>query len=151
MVKLVIGGIDVSEYVTDNYKINRTPNNYAANAAGGNTFENWDGTVIYLDGTVRTAKEIPPFKTTVSAELEDVPDGIASAVARATGGTPNTVSLVYSTPDESAGPFTCTNYSAEVDENDFDTEEDRVKTWKINLTLESAESAASDTAESGGL
>lgn len=143
MVKLVIGGIDVSEYVTENYKINRTPNNDTSSS--GNTFENWDGTIVYPDGGVRTSDEIPPFKTTVSAELSRIPDDIASDIAYATS---DTVDVTYSTPDENAGTFTCTNYSAEVDENDFDTEEDRVKTWKINLTLESA---ASDTSESGGL
>lgn len=124
MITLVIGGIDVSEYLNENYKINRSLQNK-------NSFENYDGTTIN-PSSKRT--------TTISASLENVPDSIAKSISEQTK---NEVTLTYTAPEMLTGNFECTSYNAQVDNNDYDTD-NSVETWYIDLTFSSLSEGSAD-------
>lgn len=123
MIILKIGEIDVSEYLNESYKIDRTSQNKMS-------FENYDGT------TVTTSK----LTTAVSAQLEDVPDGIAKSISEETKGT---VTLTYTAPEMLTGEFECTSFSAELDNHGYDGQE---ITWYIDLKF----SSLSDNSVSDG-
>lgn len=143
MVILKIGETDVSAYVTD-YKITNSPESSSQNDG----FENWDGTFYSFDGSGTL-----PFKTVISAKLENVPSSVGMAVSSSffsdSSDSKTNAAITYSSPGETKGNFKCTSYSAEVDENDYSVNSDSVSSWTINLTLEST--AASDSTESGSL
>ena len=124
MITLVIGGIDVSKYLNENYKINRSLQNK-------NTFENHDGTTINTSSK-RT--------TTISASLENVPDSIAKSISEQTK---NEVTLTYTAPEMLTGNFECTSYNAQVDNNDYDAD-NSVETWYIDLTFSSLSEGSAD-------
>ena len=127
MVDLIIGDIDVSKYVNENYKVNRTAQNKK-------TFKNHDGSTVNVSSE-RT--------TTISAQLEDVPDDIAKSISTLTK---SNVKLTYTSPEMLTGEFECTSYNAQVDNNDFEVD-NSVDTWYIDLTF----SSLSEKSDSDGL
>ncbi|MGN1415461.1 MAG: hypothetical protein ACI4XF_01340 [Oscillospiraceae bacterium] len=127
MVDLIIGDIDVSKYVNENYKVTR-------NTQNKKTFKNHDGSTVNVSSE-RT--------TTISAQLEDVPDDIAKSISVLTK---SNVKLTYTAPEMLTGEFECTNYNAQVDNNDFEAD-NCVDTWYIDLTF----SSLSEKSDSDGL
>ena len=127
MVDLIIGDIDVSDYLNENYKVNRTAQNKK-------TFKNYDGSTVNVSSE-RT--------TTISAQLEDVPDDIAKSLSVLTK---SNVTITYTAPEMLTGEFECTSCNAQVDNNDFEAD-NCVDTWYIDLTF----SSLSEKSDSDGL
>lgn len=125
MVSLVIGGIDVSKYLNESYKVSRSQ----SAKSGDSSFKNYDGeeVVFSTESTTR-----------ISAGLEDVPDGIAAAISDQTK---EAVELSYTAPEMCEGKFLCTSCTATLDEHGYDG---TPMSWYIDLEFQSLSEAKAD-------
>jgi hypothetical protein len=120
MIKLIVGNIDISEYITA-MNINRSP--YTVD--GSSDFENWDGEIAYAEKL---------WKTSIKVSAEGVPNGIAQQIENVVCA--NGFDVTYTSPAEKTAGFICTSYSAEADEGSH--EDGSEPDWNIDLTLESS-------------
>lgn len=128
MVKTIIGGIDVQQYITS-YRVDNPPV-YVNNS--------------FTDITGVEVQDKLGDKVTLSLTLEDVPNTEALQLAEVLQA--DSISVSYTTPVPAAGQFKKTAYTADCSDADPD-ETDYNETdgilWDINVTLESIDYAAS--------
>ena len=131
--RLIIGGVDVSEYISA-LSVSSQPYTAGANEK---VFINYDGTsvIVGADGSVSTDISV---KKTISVTLSKVPSELGAAIVSATEA--DLIDVSYSAPNSGSGIFCCT--SCVSDCRKF------ALTWDIKITLESA---AAQTAAGGGL
>ncbi len=120
-IHLVIDGNDVSDYVTS-YNVNGSRR--SDSGAGGNTFTNWDGTLIGSDGTVYEKSYI--YTVSLTASLRRVPRALAALIGDSLA--KEDFSVTYDSPAHNiSGTAVPVSYKA--DSRRFG------ETWDIDLSL----------------
>ena len=131
MVKTVIGGIEVQDFIMDGgYTISIEP------VYGENSFKDVNSGVEVLDKL--------GDKITLGLSLEGVPHSIAAQLAEIL--TADSVEVEYTTPAPAGSSFKKTGYRADCSDSDPDETDPDVTDgveWDINITLESVEYAGS--------
>ena len=131
MVKTVIGGIEVQEWITDGgYTIGIEP------VYGENSFTDINSGAAVLDKL--------GDKITLSLSLEAVPHSVAAQLAEILAA--DSVEVEYTTPAPAVSTFKKTGYRADCSDSDPDETDPDVTDgveWDIDVTLESVEYAGS--------
>lgn len=143
-IHLVISGIDVSPYVTD-YDVNGSRRSRSGGkGSSGDSFVNWDGTVIGADGTVYDDPESYSYihVTSLSASLARVPRALAADIGEALNSSEG-ISVSYDSPARNtSGTAVLVSYKA--------SSRRFGETWNIDISLEIAPSEEEDDPASGG-
>lgn len=146
MLILSLGGIDVSDYVSD-YTVNKTVKEISAgkSSSGSDTFVNWDGTVINAAGE-EVGYDVAV--TEFSAVLSKVPRGLAENISEAVtkkkeNETAITFDAGFASPSVSGGQFKLKSYSA--------SSRRFAETWDISISATSDLGKSGEGAAVGGL
>lgn len=127
MVKTIIGGVDIQQYITS-YRVDNPP------VYGNNSFTNITGIEV---------QDKLGDKVTLNITLGDVPNAVALQLAKVLQS--DSISVSYTTPVPAAGQFKKTSYTADCadadpEESDYDVTDDIL--WDISVGLESVDYAA---------
>ena len=147
-IHLVISGIDVSPYVVD-YDVSgsrrsRSSRKSVSGGSSGDSFVNWDGTVIGADGTVYDDPESYSYVhvTSLSASLARVPRGLAASIGAALNSSEG-ISVSYDSPARNtSGAAVLVSYKA--------SSRRFGETWDFDFSLEIEPPEEDDDPASGG-